>query len=352
MHSPCAEPAHSPQIIETAQAVNLRHAPRYRVKQPVRVTILGNPEIWLSGRIVDVSRSGMRLVLDQPVPFGAAVKVEWNGDILIGSARYWKRETASYLVGLKLFSSWESLTEEVLAHEANDRARSYAELERFVHVASHDLKEPLRTITSHLDLLQRRYKGALDSDADEFISYAVNGAVRMNRLINDLLAYSEVGREPVQLELADLETVFERAIENLSVILAASGAVVTHDLLPSVTANPSQLTQVFENLISNAVKFRNGHQPRVHVSYERNQEEWTFCVEDNGLGIAPEHLRRIFELFERLHTEEQYPGTGIGLAICRKIVGRHGGRIWAESEPGRGSAFYFTIPDGMNFFTA
>jgi light-regulated signal transduction histidine kinase (bacteriophytochrome) len=328
----------------TRPLVNLRHEPRFNVNQSIRVTILGNPEIWLSGRAREVSRSGMRLVLDRPARLGSAIKVEWNEDLLLGSVCYCTKENSSYVVGLRLFSSWESLTEEVLAREANDLARSNAELGQFVQVASHDLKEPLRTITSYLNLLQRRCNGKLDAEADQFIEYAVNGAARMSRLINDLLAYSQVSDGAIQFVFADCEAVFEQVIEDLRFALEDSGAMVTHDLLPSVMAKPLQLAQVLKNLISNAIKFRRQDPPRIHVSCKRHQEEWIFRVQDNGIGIAPEHFRRIFNMFERLHTEEEYPGTGIGLAICQKIVKLHGGRIWVESELGQGSAFYFTIP--------
>ncbi len=235
--------------------------------------------------------------------------------------------------------------EEALARQANELARSNAELEQFAYVASHDLQEPLRMVASYTQLLSRRYKGKLDEDADEFISYAVDGVVRMQSLINDLLAFSRVGTRGGTFEPTDAEAVFSRALSSLGPAIEETKAVVTHDPLPTLTADAGQLGQVFLNLIGNAIKFRGEEPPRIHVGAEREEEGWHFTVRDNGIGIEPEFAERIFVLFQRLHSRMEYPGTGIGLAICRKIVERHDGRIWMESEPGSGSTFHFTIPD-------
>ncbi|KCZ72921.1 PAS domain S-box [Candidatus Methanoperedens nitroreducens] len=223
-------------------------------------------------------------------------------------------------------------------------ARSNAELEQFAYIASHDLQEPLRMISGFTQLLSRRYKGKLDRSADEFIDYIVDGTTRMQRMIEDLLAYSRVGTRGRPFELTNLEDVFDQAVTNLKVAIEENKATVTHDPLPNVMGDATQIIQLFQNLISNGIKFRKEEPPHVHVFARRKENEWVFSVKDNGIGIAPEFFEHLFQLFQRQYTRDEYPGTGIGLAICKKIVERHGGRIWAESEVGRGSTFYFTIP--------
>ncbi|MDZ8240444.1 MAG: GAF domain-containing protein [Nostoc sp. ChiQUE01a] len=280
--------------------------------------------------------------------------------------------------------------------QSQELARSNAELEQFAYVASHDLQEPLRMVTSYLQLLERRYRNQLDTNADEFINYAVDGARRMQTLINDLLNYSRVSTRGQPFKRVDCNAVLKQAIANLQLAIADSKAVITYDSLPEVMADATQLTQVFQNLIANAVKFCQNQQPEIHIGVGRGSEEadtgtrgqgdtekeethigrhgdteklltasprllipasssspplptaaneYIFWVQDNGIGLEPQYAERIFIIFQRLHTRDKYPGTGIGLAICKKIIERHGGRIWVESKPSQGSTFYFTIPD-------
>jgi PAS domain S-box-containing protein len=233
--------------------------------------------------------------------------------------------------------------EEALNRQAEELARSNAELEKFAYVASHDLQEPLRMISGFSQLLARRYGQKLGPEADEFIGYVVDGTNRMQRLINDLLAYSRLGTRGGKFEPTDVSLVLERTMQNLRAAIEESGALVSHDPMPTVTADGIQLAQLLQNLIGNAVKFRGEPRPRVHVSARLEGGEWIFSVKDNGIGIDPKYFGRIFTIFQRLHGNTEYPGTGIGLAICRKIAERHGGRIWVESETGKGSTFFFSI---------
>jgi PAS domain S-box-containing protein len=263
-----------------------------------------------------------------------------------GSTRY--VEQMGSLVANRVMVIYNDITErkryeESLKEKTEELARSNRDLEQFAYVASHDLQEPLRMVTNYVQLLARRYKGKLDPDADDFINFAVDGALRMWRLINDLLTYSRVGTQSKGLQSTDCETVLQHSLDNLKVAIEESEAVITHDSLPTVMGDPLQLGQLFQNLIGNALKFRGKEPPRVHISARRNGGGWTFSVRDNGIGIAPEYAKRIFVIFQRLHNREEYPGTGIGLAICKKIVERHGGRIWADSEVGKGTTFYFTL---------
>lgn len=223
-------------------------------------------------------------------------------------------------------------------------ARSNRELEQFAYVASHDLKEPLRKIRIHLELLEQRFPGQLDEQARQLIASAVQGAGRMQALVNDLLAYARVGSRSRPLEPTDTAAALEQAVANLEAAIRESAATIQHGPLPAVQGDATQLVQLFQNLVGNAIKFHRDQLPAVAVEAARQGREWVFAVRDNGIGIDPQHAERLFVPFQRLHTGKEYPGTGIGLAICKKIVERHGGRIWIESERGKGAAFLFTLP--------
>jgi len=266
-----------------------------------------------------------------PVSYNATVVRDSKGKItgVVGSAR-----------NMSVFKKAEKQKAETM----NELGRSNAELEQFAYISSHDLQEPLRMVSSYTELLSRRYKGKLDADADEFIAYARDGAIRMQKMINDLLTYSRVSAIKSEFKPIDCEDVLESGLTNLKAAIEESDVAVTHDPLPTVMGTRSQFVQLFQNLIGNAIKFRAEKGPCIHISAQQKGNEWVFSVKDNGIGIQSEHKERIFVVFQRLHDKEDYPGTGIGLSICKKIVEGHGGRIWIESEPGKGSTFYFTIP--------
>jgi PAS domain S-box-containing protein len=234
--------------------------------------------------------------------------------------------------------------EEVLKMKLEELRRSNEELEQFAYVSSHDLQEPLRMISSYLQLLQRRYEGNIDARADKYIHFAVDGALRMQNLINDLLEFSRVTTRTGEPGPTDSESVLNHVISNLDLYIKENRATVSYGHLPDVVADSTQLAQVFQNLIINGIKFHSEETPQICISAEKKASEWQFSVQDNGIGIDPQYSEKIFEVFKRLHKKEEYPGTGIGLAVCKKIVERHDGRIWVESELGKGSTFYFTLP--------
>ncbi len=235
--------------------------------------------------------------------------------------------------------------QEDLARKVEELARSNHDLEQFAYVASHDLQEPLRMVAAYTQLLGEQYGDRLDDKAQRYIHYAVDGAVRMQTLIQDLLAFSRCGRSDVTLEISDCNLILERALDRLCAAIEETHAHITWDPLPVLPVNRSQLEHVFQNLISNALKFRGSEVPAINISAEARTNEWEFCVRDNGIGIAPENAEMIFAVFKRLHTREEYPGNGIGLSICKKIVERHGGRIWVDSgAQSPGTTFRFTLP--------
>jgi len=234
--------------------------------------------------------------------------------------------------------------EERLRDALLELERSNRDLEEFAYISSHDLQEPLRKIANFSEMLVTQYQGRLDEQAERYFGYIIDGAKRMQALINDLLSYSRVGRAELTLVPASLEDILKGTLSNLQALIQESGAEISHDPLPTLQVNPHQMGQLLQNLIINGIKFHDQRAPRIHLSARQEGQEWVIAVRDHGIGFDPQYVEGIFKVFKRLHSKEQYPGTGIGLAICKKIVERHGGRIWAESEPGRGATFYFTIP--------
>ena len=234
--------------------------------------------------------------------------------------------------------------EEELARNLDELARSNRDLEQFAYVASHDLQEPLRMVATYTQLLGERYRGKLDEKADKYIVYAVDGALRMQALINDLLMYSRVGRQHGEPQRIPASTIVQRALQNLHAVLSETGAQVSCDELPELLVDPGPLVQVFQNLIGNAVKFHGPEPPRIRIGAQEKEGQWVFSVTDNGIGIDPEYAETIFVIFKRLHSRGEYPGSGLGLAICKKIIEQMGGSIWVESQLGKGATFKFTLP--------
>lgn len=252
------------------------------------------------------------------------------------------------LVGVCRDITERKMAEQKLHVMAQELARSNAELEQFAYVASHDLQEPLRAITGYIQLLERRYADKLGDDAANFIRRSIAAAGRMKGLIEDLLAYSRVGRREASFTMANCSLIVQDTITSLDVIIKESDAVVQFGALPMLKADPTQLRQLFQNLISNAIKFRSEKRPEIHIDATQQKDSWLFTVRDNGIGIEADYAERIFLIFQRLHTRTEYPGTGIGLAICKKIVEHHGGNIWIESELNVGTTFFFTLATGIS----
>ncbi|MCP6759392.1 MAG: ATP-binding protein [Fischerella sp. CENA71] len=270
----------------------------------------------------------------------------WKETVRLTSLRWQSVEVKAALELRKAIVNIVLRQADELAQLAHDLELSNAELKKFAYVASHDLQEPLNQVANYVQLLEMRYEQLLDEDAKEFITFAVEGVSLMQTLIDDVLAYSKVDMQAIDFELTDVETALERALTNLRKRISETGAVITHDQLPTVMADGTQLMQLFLNLIGNAIKFRSDKAPEIHIGASRLDEEWLFSVRDNGIGLDPQFSDRIFVIFQRLHTRDEYPGTGMGLAICKKIIECHRGRIWVESQLGEGATFYFTIPVG------
>ncbi len=297
-----------------------------------------------SPRLQDGIAAGLRTWMDVPVILEQTVVAVMRFMSRTPNAYDPHSESLAVLIAAQIAGAVANAQsiESLLATQA-ELARSNAELEQFAYVASHDLQEPLRMVASYVGLLERRYRGRLDSDADDFIEFAVDGARRMQALLNGLLDLSRVGTRGREPEPTESEAVLRDALINLEHAIGQAGAEVTHDPLPTVLGDRIQLTQLFQNLVSNAVKFNTSRKPRVAVTARRAGSMWEFGVADNGIGIDPAHFERTFQVFQRLHTRETYAGTGIGLAVCRKIVERHGGTIRIESAKGQGATFCFTL---------
>ncbi len=265
--------------------------------------------------------------------------------MLLNARRIYRKDIDTQMILLAIEDITERRRrEEELKKLSDELARSNTDLKDFAYVASHDLKKPLQSIEGFAKLLARRYKGKLDATADEFIEYIGSSVKRMQELIKDLLEYSQIGAKEKKFKPADCSGIVQKAVGNLHAAIEESNAVLTYDELPTIIIDTPQMISLFQNLIDNAIKFRGEKAPRVHISAERKGDEWVFSIRNNGIGIDPKYAERIFGMFQRLHGSTDYPGTGIGLAICKKIIERHGGRIWVESEAGKGSTFYFTMP--------
>jgi signal transduction histidine kinase len=274
-----------------------------------------------------------------------------NHAVAVGNGDLRRRVSGSGVIELRdLASALNAMTQELqdrteaMEKTAQELERSNRDLAQYAAIAAHDLQEPLRVVAGFLQILERKYKGKLDPEADRYIAFAVDGAVRMKALINDLLAYSRVETRGKPFAMTDCASPLSEAIKNLSETITATGARVTCTAMPVLSVDSAQLTQLFQNLIGNAIKFHGASPPEVEVSARDTGEAWEFTVRDNGIGIETQYFDKIFVIFQRLHSRDEYPGTGVGLAICKKVVERHGGRIWVESEMSKGSAFYFTIP--------
>lgn len=298
-------------------------------------------------------REKVEKAIQKTLQFGEDFKIEmrtiWQDGTVhwaysVGKLSYDPQGKPKEMIGIAINTTPSRLAEQELQETLKQLKRSNAELEQFAYVASHDLQEPLRMITSFLQLLQRRYQHQLDSDAHEFIQFAVDGATRMQEMVNDLLAYSRIERKTGKFEDVNTEDILKQITFDSRLLIEENNADISYENLPVVRADYPQMVQVFQNLLSNSIKYNDQKRPKIHISAEKRDSDWVFKVEDNGIGIDPKHGERVFKIFQRLHARDEYNGTGIGLAIVKRIIERHGGVIWYDSQPGKGSTFYFNIP--------
>lgn len=348
----CLDLWHNPAMDFTAfEVVTRRTLFPPGVGLPGRVWSSREPA-WIPDVVVDGNFPRATFAAECGLHGGFAFPLQWANQV-IGVIEFFSRQVQPpdhdllpifAILGSQIGQFMEYRTaEQALRRLAADLARSNTDLEQFAFAASHDLQEPLRAIAGFAQLLQRHYAGKLDERADEYIRNVVEGVERMYALINDLLEYARVTRRGQPFQPSDFHQVVQQAVAQLKVAMEESGTKVVCLELPTVRADKGQMIRLFQNLIGNAVKYRARHAPEVRIAAEEKRDVHLFSVQDNGIGIDPQHLERIFVIFQRLHSREQYPGTGIGLAVCKRIVERHGGRIWAESMPGAGSTFFFTI---------
>ena len=277
-----------------------------------------------------------------PVLYNASVYKDESGEVIGVLAA--ARDITGIKKAEQKLKEYQDTLEEKVKIRTDELAKSNADLQQFAYIASHDLREPLRMITSFLQLLERRYKDKLDQDANDYIEFAVDGAKRLDAMIKDFLEYSKVTRKEITFNIINIENILEQALINLIIPIRENNAIINHEPLPIIVGDENLLVLLFQNLIGNAIKYHSTNTPRIDISVTKKETQYIFSIEDNGIGMSPEHLERIFTIFQRLHSHEEYEGTGIGLAIAQKIVHEHGGQIWVESEPGKGSTFYFTIP--------
>ena len=328
------------QPLPAVASGNLRVERRFTVNQQVFVTVIGTPECRFAARVRNVSRGGMRLEVDGCFQHpGTAVKVEWANHALLGNVRHRAERDGCTILGLELFSSWESFLEEILARQNEDVEKSHADLQNVAAAAARDIQETLAVVLLYLDLLAKKNERTGDAEDLDLIGRAHSGATRLRSLTHDLFTYARVIAEGIENKPVNCDRLVEAVAS-----AAGEGAVVTHTSLPVVMGNGRQLRMVFHNLISNGLKFNRSAEKRVHVSAKSRGADWTFSVLDNGIGISAQDAPRLFELFGRVREHEGFPGNGLGLVIARRIIEKHGGRIWVESELGKGSIFHFTIP--------
>lgn len=310
-------------------------------------------KIWI-GEIIHTTKDGKKIIVDSRQQLikdynNKQFVIEANRDITkrrqiekLMKQRTHKLENINKILNVEI-GDYEKA--EIKLENIIERYKiSNKELEQFAYVSSHDLKEPLRMISSFLQLLQNRYSADLDEDANEFIDFAVEGAKRLDLMISDLLEYSRIGNEEKEFDYLNGEEILETVLRSLKPLIDDNNAIITHDTLPVFYANKHMMDQLFQNIIGNAIKYHGTEKPMIHVSSKEINDEFVFSVKDNGIGMETKHLERIFTIFQRLNSREDYDGTGIGLAISEKIIQKHNGKIWAESEPGKGTTFYFTIP--------